>query len=118
MSDVSVVGLGSMGSALARALVGARREVAVWNRTSTKADALVQEGAVAASSVAQAVEASPVGSPAPSTGTEMRMRGGVMGPLRRVDIRRSTSGGDRHALLDGFGAHGSAEPHSTVPTLL
>jgi 3-hydroxyisobutyrate dehydrogenase-like beta-hydroxyacid dehydrogenase len=40
MSDVSVVGLGSMGSALARALVGAGREVTVWNRTSAKAEVL------------------------------------------------------------------------------
>lgn len=60
MSDVSVIGLGSMGSALARALVGADREVTVWNRTSSKADPLEKEGAAVATSVVDAVRASPV----------------------------------------------------------
>ena len=60
MGDVSVVGLGSMGSALARALVGSGRAVTVWNRTGAKADLLVAEGAEAASTITHAVEASPV----------------------------------------------------------
>ena len=45
MSDVSVVGLGAMGSALARALMRAGHRVTVWNRTASKAEALVREGA-------------------------------------------------------------------------
>ncbi|MFD0902927.1 NAD(P)-dependent oxidoreductase [Actinomadura sediminis] len=43
---VAVLGMGEMGRALAGALVGAGRPVAVWNRTPGKADALVGRGAV------------------------------------------------------------------------
>jgi 3-hydroxyisobutyrate dehydrogenase-like beta-hydroxyacid dehydrogenase len=60
MSDVSVIGLGAMGSALARALLRDGRRVTVWNRTSAKADPLVREGATAAPDPASAVAASPV----------------------------------------------------------
>lgn len=60
MSDISQIGLGSMGAALARAQVVAGRSVTVWNRTPHKMDPLAALGATAAGSVAQAVEASPV----------------------------------------------------------
>jgi len=60
MSEASVIGLGAMGSALARALVGSGRRITVWNRTTEKASSLVSDGAVLASSVALAVAASPV----------------------------------------------------------
>lgn len=60
MSDVSVVGLGEMGSALARALVGAGKGVTVWNRNMSKAPPLIALGATAADTVAEALEASPV----------------------------------------------------------
>jgi 3-hydroxyisobutyrate dehydrogenase-like beta-hydroxyacid dehydrogenase len=60
MSDISTLGLGLMGSALARAFVNARRSVTVWNRSGAKAQALVQLGATAANSVSAAVAASPV----------------------------------------------------------
>jgi 3-hydroxyisobutyrate dehydrogenase-like beta-hydroxyacid dehydrogenase len=60
MSDVSILGLGVMGSALARTLLGAGNRVSVWNRTSTKAEPLVREGATLAEDVASAIDASPV----------------------------------------------------------
>jgi 3-hydroxyisobutyrate dehydrogenase-like beta-hydroxyacid dehydrogenase len=60
MSEISTLGLGLMGSALARAFVEARRSVTVWNRSPAKAQALVQSGASAANSVSAAVAASPV----------------------------------------------------------
>ncbi|XXX78244.1 NAD(P)-binding domain-containing protein [Sorangium sp. So ce134] len=60
MSDVSVIGLGLMGCALAQALLRNGFRVTVWNRTSAKADPLVAEGATLASSVAAAVRASAV----------------------------------------------------------
>jgi 3-hydroxyisobutyrate dehydrogenase-like beta-hydroxyacid dehydrogenase len=60
MSDISTVGLGLMGSALARSLVGAGHDVTVWNRTPAKMQPLVDAGATPAASVAEAVEASPV----------------------------------------------------------
>lgn len=60
MCDVTVLGLGAMGSALARALVRDDRRVTVWNRTEAKAGPLVREGAALAPDVANAVSASPV----------------------------------------------------------
>ena len=60
MVEASVIGLGAMGSALARALLRDGRRVTVWNRTSAKADPLVRDGAVLAPSVAFAVAASPI----------------------------------------------------------
>jgi len=58
MSDVSVVGLGAMGSALARALLREGHRVTVWNRTSTKAEPLVRDGAEMAANPSFAVGAS------------------------------------------------------------
>lgn len=58
MSNVSVIGLGAMGSALARALLKSGLSVTVWNRSPAKAEALVAKGAVAAASIKEAVEAS------------------------------------------------------------
>ena len=58
MSDVSIIGLGAMGSALAEALLKSGLSVTVWNRSPAKAEAFVTQGAVAAASVKEAVEAS------------------------------------------------------------
>ncbi|XXX82345.1 NAD(P)-binding domain-containing protein [Sorangium sp. So ce134] len=58
MSEVSVIGLGRMGVALAGALLRNGAHVTVWNRTSAKAEPLIAEGAALASSVAAAVQAS------------------------------------------------------------
>src|ERR671918_481096 len=44
--EVSVIGLGAMGTALARTLLHNGHLVTVGNRTSAKAEALVQDGAV------------------------------------------------------------------------
>ncbi|MFD8867456.1 NAD(P)-dependent oxidoreductase [Streptomyces sp. NPDC059590] len=62
MSDtpVTVLGLGAMGTALARALLKAGFRTTVWNRTAAKAEALTGEGARHAATVAEAVEASPL----------------------------------------------------------
>ena len=60
MSDISILGLGPMGSALGRALIERGRKVTVWNRSPAKAEALVKLGADSAASVAAAVGASPV----------------------------------------------------------
>lgn len=58
MSDISVVGLGAMGSALARALISAGREVTVWNRSRARMQPLITLGALAAPSLADAIAAS------------------------------------------------------------
>ncbi len=60
MSDVTVLGLGAMGSALARALLGGGYDVTVWNRTAERAEPLVAEGATRASDPAVALAASPI----------------------------------------------------------
>src|SRR5688500_16222363 len=60
MSAVTVLGLGSMGTALAGAFAGAGHRTTVWNRTSAKAAPLVARGATHAAGVADAVAASPL----------------------------------------------------------
>jgi 3-hydroxyisobutyrate dehydrogenase-like beta-hydroxyacid dehydrogenase len=57
-NEVSVIGLGTMGAALARLLLRQGYRVTVWNRTSAKAEPLVRDGAVLAPSPAAAVAAS------------------------------------------------------------
>ncbi len=59
MSDISVVGLGAMGAALARALIKAGRDVTVWNRSPDKMQPLAALGAHPASSLNEALTASP-----------------------------------------------------------
>ena len=60
MSEVTVIGLGNMGSALARALLDSGRTATVWNRSPGKAAPLVEKGAVLAPNVPAALRASPV----------------------------------------------------------
>jgi 3-hydroxyisobutyrate dehydrogenase-like beta-hydroxyacid dehydrogenase len=60
VSGVTAIGLGAMGSALARSLIGSGRKVTVWNRTSAKSDEMVELGAEAAPSVADAIDANDV----------------------------------------------------------
>lgn len=55
--DVAVLGMGRMGQALARRLLGGGHRVAVWNRTPGKAEEVVAAGATEAESVAGAVKA-------------------------------------------------------------
>jgi 3-hydroxyisobutyrate dehydrogenase/2-hydroxy-3-oxopropionate reductase len=54
MSTIAVVGLGAMGSRIARRLLQAGRQVVVWNRTSERVAELVELGALAAASPADA----------------------------------------------------------------
>ncbi|MBM7818421.1 3-hydroxyisobutyrate dehydrogenase-like beta-hydroxyacid dehydrogenase [Cellulosimicrobium cellulans] len=59
-TDVTIIGLGLMGRALADAVLAAGHRVTVWNRTAAKAEGLVSRGARLAESVESAVLASPV----------------------------------------------------------
>jgi 3-hydroxyisobutyrate dehydrogenase-like beta-hydroxyacid dehydrogenase len=54
---VTVIGLGPMGQAMAAAYLAAGYAVTVWNRTASRADALVAQGAVRAGSVDRALAA-------------------------------------------------------------
>ncbi|MGX5840486.1 NAD(P)-dependent oxidoreductase [Mesorhizobium sp. ArgA1] len=58
MSDIAVIGLGAMGTALAGAFLDKGHGVTVWNRSSAKAEALAARGAVVAVSVEDAVRSS------------------------------------------------------------
>ena len=60
MNDVTILGLGLMGSALARACLKAGHKITVWNRTKEKMKPLVADGALGASSVAAAIDAGQV----------------------------------------------------------
>ena len=60
MTDISVIGLGAMGSALARAQLKAGRSVTVWNRSLERADPLVKDGVIVAATASEAIAASPV----------------------------------------------------------
>ncbi|WP_431954778.1 NAD(P)-dependent oxidoreductase [Nocardia lijiangensis] len=57
---VTVLGLGSMGSAVAAAFVAAGHPTTVWNRTAGKAAPLVARGATHAAAIGDAVAASPL----------------------------------------------------------
>lgn len=60
MTEITCVGLGLMGSALARAMLAAGHRITVWNRSPGKAGGLVGLGAREARSFAEALAASPV----------------------------------------------------------
>jgi 3-hydroxyisobutyrate dehydrogenase-like beta-hydroxyacid dehydrogenase len=54
MTGVAVIGLGAMGSRIARRLLDTGHDVVVWNRTAAKAEPLVAAGAAPAGSPADA----------------------------------------------------------------
>lgn len=60
MSDMTVIGLGAMGTALTEAFLDKGHVVTVWNRSQAKAHALAAKGAVVAASVEDAVRSSPL----------------------------------------------------------
>lgn len=60
MTDVTIVGLGQMGVALADLMLKAGRTVTLWNRSAEKAAALVKRGAKLAVTPAEAIAASPL----------------------------------------------------------
>jgi 3-hydroxyisobutyrate dehydrogenase-like beta-hydroxyacid dehydrogenase len=51
--QIGFIGLGQMGSGMARSLIKAGHAVTVWNRTRDKADEIAREGAQAAAKVAE-----------------------------------------------------------------
>jgi 3-hydroxyisobutyrate dehydrogenase-like beta-hydroxyacid dehydrogenase len=59
-AEVTVIGLGLMGQALADALLTSGHPTTVWNRSAGKAEHLVARGATLATSVREAVAASPL----------------------------------------------------------
>ena len=60
MSDITAIGLGLMGSALARAIHASGRSLTVWNRSSEKMLPFAELGVATAADPASAVTASPI----------------------------------------------------------
>lgn len=60
MSNISILGLGAMGSALAKTLLDNGVKVTVWNRSADKAAPLIARGAIHAANATEALLASPV----------------------------------------------------------
>src|SRR5688572_20794204 len=58
--SVSVIGAGSMGSALTRAFISKGFNVTVWNRNQSKMQPLIDMGAMAAKDITAAIRASNV----------------------------------------------------------
>ena len=51
---IGFLGLGKMGAPMARRLIAAGYELAVWNRTEARTEPLLREGAIAAATPAEA----------------------------------------------------------------
>jgi 3-hydroxyisobutyrate dehydrogenase-like beta-hydroxyacid dehydrogenase len=60
MNDVTVLGLGAMGTTIAQLFIDNGRQVTVWNRSVEKAASLAQKGATSAPTAEAAVRASPL----------------------------------------------------------
>lgn len=110
---VSVVGLGSVGSALAGALARGGHDVAVWNRTAGKTDALVGEGASTPATIEEAIAHGDVvlfaltNYDAVTAAFEQPLATGAF--RGRVAVNLSTgSAGDARAAEEAFRAGGAA----------
>lgn len=112
MADVSVIGCGAMGSALARAFLAGGNKTTVWNRTPDKTVPLVEAGAHRAVSIGEAVKASGVVvvcvADYPAT-YGLVASPGVSGALKgRTLIQFSTGGPEEaremHRWAEGLGA--------------
>jgi len=86
MTDVSVIGMGLMGSALGKAFLDKGSEVTVWNRTESKCGPLLKQGALVAPTVAKAIAASPLSVICIS---DYHATNTILGP---EDVRRALSG--------------------------
>ena len=59
MSELTLIGLGAMGSAIARTLIDNQYNLTVWNRSADKVKALTDLGASSTDLLKQAIESSP-----------------------------------------------------------
>jgi len=60
MSDITIIGLGIMGDALARAIQGSSNSLTVWNRSPARMQPFIDDGVAASPDVASAIKASPM----------------------------------------------------------
>ncbi|MEV0292807.1 NAD(P)-binding domain-containing protein [Nocardia sp. NPDC050710] len=109
-APVTVLGLGSMGRAVAEAFLAAGYRTTVWNRSPDKIAPLVARGAVAAPDISAAVSASPL-IVSVLTGFDVTLAslapaGGVASGRTLVSLNSGTPGGAR-ALAEWASAHGA-----------
>ena len=111
MTDVSIIGLGAMGSALANTLLQNGYSVTVWNRSMEKAATLVEAGANAADSAADAISASPATITCIKThDTTIELLEGCAAVLDgKTVIELSTGGAEEAEKLAGMLAANGAE---------
>ena len=60
MSELTMIGLGAMGSAIAKTLIDHGHDLTAWNRSPSKVEKIHQLGGKPSDSLKQAIEASPV----------------------------------------------------------
>ena len=60
MSDITVIGLGLMGTALAQAIQRAGHDLTVWNRSEVRMQPFIDDGVVGATDAGAAITASPI----------------------------------------------------------
>ena len=60
MSKLTLIGLGAMGTALAKSLIKNGHDLTVWNRSAQKAQGIVELGGNSANTLKQAIEASQI----------------------------------------------------------
>lgn len=111
MSEVTVMGLGEMGSAIARAFIDKGLKTTLWNRTKSKASNLIERGAIYAETPGQALKMSPVTVICLSSyeDTNHILKDLSPGELEGKTIIQLTSGIPSDVrklsnLMDGFGA--------------
>jgi 3-hydroxyisobutyrate dehydrogenase-like beta-hydroxyacid dehydrogenase len=119
MSEVTVIGLGHMGSALARVLQQNGCTVTVWNRSPEKAAPLLEMGAALAPSAAAAVIASPLILVCVTNyAASNRILDEVAADLAGKLLVQFTTGSPQEARAsEGWAhAHPSCQPSFTIPT--
>lgn len=110
MTKLAVLGLGSMGSALAHCLLKNGYEVSVWNRTPGKCEALANAGAQVCTSADEAVGASNFAIICIKSHKEtVALVGGLSTPLRGKTICDMSTGetSDADALVSILGERGA-----------
>ena len=106
MSAVTVIGMGNMGSALARVLQRNGCAVTVWNRSPEKSTPLLDKGAVLASSAAAAIAASPILIVCVTNyAASNQILGEVTTDLRGKLLVQFTTGTPQHARTNEAWAH-------------
>ena len=90
---VSIIGLGSMGHAMAANLVAAGIPLTIWNRTASKGDDLVAAGATAVSTIAKAADADIIVTMVSDDGAlkEVLFDSGLIDAMRPASIHISMS---------------------------